>query len=191
MEGKVLKANYSPGQIVRQQVLSAAEQAERLVADAEAAREDIRAEAWRTGYSEGLLQWEAALEAARAQTERYRKECQADIVRLAVRIAGKILGEELQATPERMVAIVGEALKSVTRERALTIRVALGAAAVLTPHLAKLRERLPQECSVRVAESAEIGEGGCMIVSELGAIDARVEVQLEMLQRALLHEVQP
>lgn len=191
MEGKILKSNYGAGQIVRQQVLSAAEQAERLVAEAEAAREEIRAEAWRTGYTEGLLQWEAGLEEARAQSERYRKDCQADIVRLAIRIAGKILGEELKAAPERVVSIVDEALKSVTRERTLTIRVAPGVAAVLTPHLARLRERLPQDCSVRVAESTEIADGGCMIISELGAIDARVEVQLEMLERALLHEVRP
>lgn len=191
MDGKILKANTGAGQIVRQQVLSAAEEAARILADAEAARDEIRAEAWRTGYAEGLQQWEAVLEEARAQGERYRKDCQADFVRLAIRIAGKILGEELQAAPERVAAIVGEALKSVTRERALTIRVAPGAAAVLTPHLAKLRERLPQDCSVRLAESAEIAEGGCMIVSELGTIDARVEVQLEMLERALLHEVRP
>lgn len=191
MDGKILKAVPAAGQIVRQQVLSAAEQAERMLAEAHAARDQIRAEAWRAGYAEGLGEWEATLEGARAQAERYRKNCQADFVRLAIRIAGKILGEELQTSPERVVAIVGEALKSVTRERALTIRVAPGAAAVLTPHLAKLRERLPQDCSVRVAESAEIAEGGCMIVSELGAIDARVEVQLEMLERALLHEVQP
>ncbi len=189
MDGKILKAHSGAGQIVRQQVISAAEQADRLVADAEAAREQIRAEAWRAGYGEGLLQWEAVIAEARAQGERYRRDCQADFVRLAIRIAGKILGEELQAAPERVVAIVGEALKSVTRERTLTIRVAPGASAVLTPHLPKLRERLPQDCSVRVAESADIVEGGCMIVSELGAIDARVEVQLEMLERALLHEV--
>lgn len=189
MEGKILKANLGAGQIVRQQVISAAEQAERLVADAEATSEQIREEAWREGYTTGLREWEAALEEARAQGERYRKDGQADFVRLAIKIAGKILGEELQAAPERVAVIVGEALKSVTRERTLTIRVAPGAAAVLTPHLARLRERLPQDCSVRVAESAEITQGGCIIVSELGAIDARVEVQLEMLERALLHEV--
>lgn len=186
MEGRILKAPVAAGAIVRQEVVSAAEEARRILNQALSESERIRREAREEGFREGFSQWDTAIRDAQQAAAVYARQHQEDFLRLSVRIAEKILGEALRVNPERVVGVVHEALRNLSRERRLTIEVAPGQAAILEQHRASLEARLGPECSLRILDSPEVTAGGCLLRSELGTIDARVETQLQLLERALL-----
>lgn len=186
MEGKILKANTASSPIVRQEVLQAADEAKAILTEAQEIRERILREAQEHGFRLGFEQWESAIREAQQSAERYTQQHREDILRLSMRIAEKILGEALLERPERMVGIVHEALRNLSRERRLTIEVAPGFGALLETHRVSLQARLGPECSLCILESSEIQAGGCLLRSELGTIDARIETQIKLLERALL-----
>ena len=90
------------------------------------------------------------------------------MVRLAVKIAEKIIGEELRTRPETIVSIARECLRGVRHEHSLTLRVnpedrRTGAA----------RSRVPGESSRGRAAASRcagcaVGPGGCIVESVVG-----------------------
>ncbi|HBY59789.1 MAG TPA: HrpE/YscL family type III secretion apparatus protein [Solibacterales bacterium] len=190
MEGKILKAAaaQATGPVLKQQVLSASEQAQRILAEASAERERVRAEAFEAGFRAGLAQWETAIAAAQRSVHAFIEESRPSLLKLAVRIAEKILGEEVRTAPERLEGIVEEALRTVVRERRVTVYVAPGHRATLEAARARFEKRLGPDCSLRLDEADDLAPGDCRIVSELGSIDARIETQLRLIERALLEE---
>jgi type III secretion protein L len=161
--------------------------AARIVADAEAERDRILAEAHDAGYRDGLVQWNDAVAQALRAKDEYLAACEEDLLRLAVKIAGKIIGEQLRLHPETIASIVREALKSAPRERRLTIQVNPSEVDTVNRHLRKLLESVtfhPPE--VEVVASETVAAGGCVIVSELGRVDAQLETQLQAMERVLL-----
>ncbi|MCW5964617.1 MAG: hypothetical protein KIT83_11310 [Bryobacterales bacterium] len=188
MEGKILKGAVSVGAIVRQPVLQAADEAREILAKAKAESEQIRREAREEGFREGFGLWENAVKEAQQAALRYARQHQEDFLKLSVRIAEKILGDTLREDPERIVSVVLEALRNVSRERRLTIEAARGEASILERHRATLEARVGPECTLRILESNEVRSGGCLLRSELGTIDARVETQLALLEKALLED---
>jgi len=175
------------GRKARLMVDKASALAAKIVADAEARRDGLLAEARHAGYADGLAQWNDVVAQATRAKEEYLASCEDDLLRLSVKIAGKIIGEQLRLQPETIASIVREALKSAPRERRLVIQVSPSDADAVNRHLRKLLESAtfrPPEIEVVPVDS--ISPGGCVIVSELGRVDARLETQLQSMERVLL-----
>lgn len=185
MAGRILKAVRPSGPIVRREVLSAAEQAARILDECEAECRRLREQARSEGWAEGFGQWQTALHEAQQAAETYRASLEPELGRLAVRIASKVIGEVVEADRNRVNDVVRQAFRGVIREKQVTIRVAPGFAAVVEPHIDELRDRLAPGCVIRVTESPDVDPGGCVLMSDLGVIDARVETQLAQIERAL------
>jgi flagellar biosynthesis/type III secretory pathway protein FliH len=189
MEGRILKSAATPGAIVRHEVLDAAAEARAILDQAYAERERVTAQAREEGFREGFSQWDAAIRGAQEAAAGYARQHQQDFLRLSVRIAEKILGEALRENPERLLSVVQQALRNLSRERRLTIEVSPGQSVLLERHRASLEARLGSECSLRIVDSPDVAIGGCLLRSELGTIDARIETQLQLLERALLEDL--
>ncbi|MCU0227880.1 MAG: FliH/SctL family protein [Bryobacterales bacterium] len=186
MEGRILKGAVGAGAIVRQPLLQAAEEAREILTQAHQERDRIRQEAREQGFREGFQQWDTAIRRVKDTTDTYVREHQQDFLKLAVRIAEKILGDSLRADPQQIIQVVREALRNLSRERRLTIEVAPGQGDFLESQRQALEARVGQDCTVRILETPEVSPGGCLLRSDLGIIDARVETQLALLERALL-----
>lgn len=158
-------------------LVEAREEAERLRAaareDASAAREKARAE----GFAQGRAEAAALLLEARRIRDDALAGAERDARSLALAAARRIVGEELRLAPERIVAIVGELLERARRAREVRVRVHPDDATTLGA--AKLA------ASVRVIGDASIERGGCVVETDLGELDARVEVQLRAIASAL------
>ncbi len=188
MSARIIRAPGAPGTIIRREVIDAAVEAARIVAEARAEREVTLASAREAGFQQGFAEWESAIEEGRKQAAQYTAENERALLRLAVKIAEKIIGEELTLAPNRVGGIVTEALRSISRERQVTLQIGPGCAERLEPLLPRLTRYLPHDCVVRLVESEDLGPGDCRIVSELGTIDARVKTQLSLIENALLQE---
>jgi flagellar assembly protein FliH len=97
-----------------------------------------------------------------------------DLIRLAVKIAGRIVRAELQLAPEKIVEIARATIAAAGARAGRTL--------VVHPDDAALVARL----GVPVRTDETIERGGCVVESPLGRADARLETSLAAIERALL-----
>src|SRR5262245_41913491 len=180
---KVIKKGVFAAAVDAQSIVEAARrEADQLIQEAQKEREQIREEAEQAGYEEGLTRWnETILQAMEAQ-DRLLKSSEQALVRLAVRVAEKIIGERLRSSPDVIVDIVREVLKSIRSEKALMIQVNPDQAETVRQSIHRLHDLLENGCQIKIVPNAAISAGGCIVESELGVIDGQQETQLKWLE---------
>ena len=178
---RVIRGAGPPARVVPSGIVEARNDAEQRLADArdEAARivTEARAEAARL-TAEAKVEGAAAARAdaagmllAAAQIRdaalaRAERETRA----LALGVASRIVGEAIALEPARIDALVRAALARTRRATTVDVRV--------HPEDARALDLGP---GVRVVTDPTLRRGGCVVSSELGTVDARVEVQLDAL----------
>jgi type III secretion protein L len=71
----------------------------------------------------------------------------------------------------------------------LTIQVNVTDAPQLRTHLDRIKDAAGIRSEIEIAISVNVPAGGCILESELGIIDARLETQLQCLEEALMRGV--
>jgi len=163
--------------IIDGDVFDAQVEAKRILDAARAAAERIREDARRAGHeagrAEGLAEVTATLARAAAAAQAQAADAEPVIVDLAVRIAEKILHRQLALAPE-MVADVARATLAAARARhKLALHVHPDDVALVAP------------LGVPVVADLGVTRGGCVVETDLGRFDARLDVQLAAVRRAL------
>ncbi|CAN5695423.1 N/A [soil metagenome] len=195
---KTISVETTHRKVLKNQIVSAQAEAARILEEAEEfaaeirreAREDAEnlcAEAYRDGVEKAVTEFEQNLLAVREIRERVWRETEQDLLRLAVRLTEKILGRELKSDKKAVADIVANALQNARQQEKLTVRVNPSD----LPIVEKEIENLTRTGRVRFIDfiaDPRVSEGGCLIESEVGTIDARLETQLRVLERALLSQ---
>ncbi len=193
---RVIRGGGGPRGVVPREVYDAREEARRIVEDAraqaeaivEAAEQDaerIRREARDAGRGDGRAEAAALLAEAAGLRDRSLREAERETARVAIAAARRIVGEELAIAPERIVAIVGETLGRARRAGEVTVVVHPDDARTLRSMHDRVVERAGRPLRFGIREDDSLTRGGCIVQTELGELDARIEVQLEALARAL------
>lgn len=145
------------------------------------------------GYEEGweqlqqtMMQAQQILEEAYLVKQNTLREAEPFLVQLSVEIAKKILREELSVHPEKSVSIVKEALTRVLEVEKLTIGVNPEHFLVIQQQKGELSKFLNGDAELVILPDFSIAEGGCLIRSPYGTIDAKLDTQLEEIKHALL-----
>ncbi len=174
------------GHVVPGEVVDAHAEAEKILAEAKAqaaavlskARaeaEAVEAESARLGREEAESEAAALLVSAAALRDRALAEAEGTVKELAIAAAKHIVTAELSLSPERIADIVRDVLGRARRARRVEVRVHPDDAA----HLGEAFS------GAQVVEDAGIERGGCIVRTELGQLDARLEVRLDALARRL------
>ncbi len=170
-----------------------------LIEKAEAKAELIRSAALEEGrarvvklYEEPLLAALAALTAAKAVLESAASVAAAgsekEMVRLVMRVAEKVIRRKLDSDADEVFLMISRAIQAVPKGRSLLIRVnekdfdSIQKAGEAIPAAAKITGSLSLEVS------GEVEPGGCIVVTEAGAVNANPSRQLELIEEALLKE---
>jgi flagellar assembly protein FliH len=124
------------------------------------------------------------LQEAEAEIGRWKVESEKSLCGLALEIARRALAQELKTNPEAVLTIAREALEEVAQDSAVRIRVNPEAFTALDDEKELLVQEFPKVESVEVLKDATI-QGGCVIETAGGAIDARVEDFLSRISRNL------
>jgi flagellar biosynthesis/type III secretory pathway protein FliH len=177
------------GQIVRREVLEAAERAQRLLASAEERATHIVSDAQR-GAAELRLRAEAegradaaAKVAARALALRDH-ETRADeralerSVELARLLAERLLGESLRVAPEQVIALAKQALAEARGARRISLVAHPDDASILEQSLPALGL---DPTTTKIRADAARARGNLRIETEIGVLDAELAPQLERL----------
>ena len=201
--GKVIKrapggeAPDAPARaVVKRAVVEARAEARRILAEAErAAREtreaaerearELREAAYREGREAALGEFTELILDARARRDAVLAGAERDLLRLAVKLAEKIIGREVERDPAALADIVSAALRHARRDESLTVRVNPSDMAWVEAHRARL-DPAGRAHSLDVVADPRVGRGGCVIESESGTVDAQLDTQLRVLERALL-----
>jgi len=187
---KVLKREaYEATREARDVVALAQEKAKQIIEEAERQRDAIREQATEEGRTRGLAEWNRILADASQRAEQLARSWEDTMLRLSVRVAEKIIGEQLRVHPETIVAIVQQVLKGGRPGKRLVIQVNEAEAQQVRARVNCLKEFLGVNSEIEIAASATVSPGGCVIESELGVIDARLETQLKCLEDALVRSV--
>lgn len=175
-------------------------EAEALVANAQLAANQIAHEARERGLAEAQNIFESEINAAvqplRERLSRTIDEVNAlrhhvmasaerDLVRLAIEVARKIVLREVTIDPEIALTLARVALSRLQNT---------GNSSVARIHLnpedlafvEANRARLDSAITVELVEDRGIGRGGCLIHTEMGDIDARIEQQFAEVGRGFL-----
>ena len=183
--------------IVKNQIVSAQREAARILEEAEGFADEIRreaqteaenlkAEAYREGTENALTEFERHLIEAREIREKVWRETEKDLLRLAVRLAERIVGREIEKDDRTIIEIISTALQNARQQEKLTVRVNPKDLATIEKETEKFSSGRIQ--FIDFVADPRVASNGCLIESEVGTIDARLETQLRVLERALLSQ---
>jgi type III secretion protein L len=114
------------------------------------------------------------------------KATEPEIVKLAVRVAERIIGAELATHDETILRIVAKAVEQLRQSKELVIRANPDDVEVLRREKRKLLEHIGRLKDIAFREDPSVARGGCIIETESGTVDAQLATQVELLERALL-----
>lgn len=172
-------------------------EAERLIAEAQARAGQIEREASERGLAEARVKAEAEIarlvEPLRQQLAQTIEEAanlrvsiaeraERDLVKLAIEIAKKVVHRQVTIDSEVALTLARVALARIHNRAQAKIYLHPDDFAYVTNHL----DSSASGSSVELVEDRAISRGGCLIETEMGDIDARIEQQFAELERSFL-----
>lgn len=174
----------------------AQEQADAIIAAAEAEAVEIRrrahAEGLVSGREEGLRESEAHITAVHALVEDLNRErdefysrSESDLVRLAVVIAEKVLAQQLAVKPETVVDITRTYLKRIREREVVRIRLNPDDLPLVNEARQSLMAEIDGVRELQLFEDRRVGRGGVVLEVPSGTFDARFTAQVESIRKTL------
>lgn len=156
----------------------------KIEAEASERAEALFAEARLKGLAKGAEEMLETLAAARRVYAGALDEAEQDMLDMAFRLAEHIVGEAIEFEPKKVQRMVEKVLVRARGKRQITVRVAPGDLRELEASGAQLCG-LVDGVSVHLQPDPALTRGGCVIETESGRIDGRVEVQFNALRAAI------
>lgn len=146
--------------------------------------EQLKEQAQKEGFEAGFKQWADQLASLEAEIVKVREELSKILAPVALKAAKKIVGKELKTSEETIVDIVSNVLKSVAQHKKISIYANPKDLVILEAHRPKLKEIFESLESLSLRPREDIEPGGCIIETEGGIINARLENQWKILEQA-------
>jgi type III secretion protein L len=185
-----------PRGVVNAEEFDARQSAKGIIAEAQKRADEIKAEALR--FKEEVFakaRDEAKADVvARASEELARAKLQAgqllegmekDVIELALKIAEKIIGRDLERQPELVVEVVASAVQATRASKSMIVRVHPEDGKLLREKRPRLMELIGRAVDIAVKEDGDVERGGCIIQTEFGTVDGQLKTQFEMLKNLL------
>jgi len=131
---------------------------------------------------------ESILEVARLKPALYAA-VERDVTKLALEVAKKIVHREIQADREIILTLVKVALSHVAEKSAVTVHLHPVDYNYLLEHRAELSNGVGNGREIVLLADKSIERGGCLIQSECGEIDARIEEEFREVERTFFEGV--
>ncbi len=172
-------------QAVQNYLRQACQEARKIVASAAEDVQKAQVDAREKGRVEAFAELLDELKRARNEYDRLMSGAEADMIELAFQIARQVIGHSIEVDPGVLRDIVAKSLVHVRGKRQIVVFVHPDD----LPKVEALRHDLAQEvegAALYFGGDAQVERGGCVIETESGRLDARLEVQLNVLREVLL-----
>ena len=178
------------------------------MADAHVQAGALREAAWQEGLHAGRTEartraeaeiraeWAAHKDALRAEMDTLTRQIgearevlwrqqEPEMVALALDIARQVVKTEITQNPEVVRAVLSNALRRLTDKDNVRVRVSVGDAARVKEMRQDLLEVVDGLRHLEILDDRRVGDGGCVIETNAGSIDAKIETQMAEVARAL------
>jgi len=181
-------------------------QAERIVADAQNSAVEIKQGAWKEGYREGREEAQRELDAmivaqaedaknVFAKMEAYgqdmRQQLLDSVLSLSFDIAEKIVNEQFKRDDKVYIGIAKRAIQALNASSKFALHVSRTEYERFFKEGGQWMQEEIGSVPFTVICDPVMGEGGCIVESEAGVVDAGVSEQLSKLQRVLAGRTEP
>jgi flagellar assembly protein FliH len=112
-----------------------------------------------------------------------------ETVELALAIAKKVVGHEAATKKNLVLRVVKKALKKVEDHDRIVIRINPSDLEVCRDTKFQLSDLIDNKGNITFEEDDKIHRGGCVIETNLGDVDARIEKQLRVLEETFKSEL--
>ncbi len=181
---KVIKAAELETVLDAQAILDAARaEAQRIVDGAQAEFERQSKAGYEDGMTAGRMEIAERMIDSVAKTVNYVSSLERSVVDLVMKAMRKILGE--MPDRERVVQVVRSALAVARTQRNVTVRVNPEEAEHVREQLAQITKPYPGVHFLEVAADVRLAKGSCLLESEVGVVDASLDVQLKAIENSL------
>ncbi|MHC4874995.1 MAG: FliH/SctL family protein [Planctomycetota bacterium] len=122
-----------------------------------------------------------------------RQRCQADweqeLVGMSIAIAQRVIGRIRQTEPDRVIDVVRDAVGLAVGKTSVELRLAPTDLEALGDRVRTAVEHSAHGMACRLVADESIAPGGCVVATENGQIDARIETMLDRIAAEMLEGV--
>lgn len=137
-------------------------------------------------FREKRLEMEQLVREAYSEKSKIIQEAETFLLSLSVRIAERVIKEELKQHEEQLFSIIKQALRHIEEAEDITMQVSLEDYPFLLPFLEELKTYVRADCELKLIPVASIASGGCMLHTPSGSYDVTIDSQLEEIKKHLL-----
>lgn len=186
-------------------IQDAKDQAAKILEQANSEKSEVSRKSYKEGYDKGhedgfntgkdevsrlVDRTHKILEAVMSRREEILSETEQQIVELVILMTRKVVKVLSESQKSVVMANVLQALKKVKGRGKVTIRVNLADVKLTTEHIQDFIRQVENVEGITVLEDSTVEKGGCIVETDFGAIDARIQSQLSELENKIL-EISP
>ena len=138
---------------------------------------------------ESVERFTGAVKDMMAQREDLILAAEEEVVRLAVAVARRIVGDAVRVEEELVLDTVRRALRHVVEKESVVLRVNPEDLRIVREHESDWLAVLEGTRSLDIVEDGRVRRGGCLVETEAGNVEAQIEKQLATIERALVEKV--
>ncbi len=184
-QSKIIPAEDFSKLLTGQEVLaSIKEEAEQYRQEVIKECEELKAQAVAEGFQAGYEEWTKQLAHLEQEITKVQGEVAKVVMPISLKAAKKIVSAELTLKPEAILEIVSVALKSVSQHKRIVIYVSPDDLEVLEQNKNDIKAIFESLDSLSIRERDDIEQGGCIIETEGGIINARLKDRWRNLEAA-------
>ncbi|VAX17643.1 hypothetical protein MNBD_NITROSPINAE04-1773 [hydrothermal vent metagenome] len=149
-------------------------------------------EGYEKGYSDGLEKarpvtesFTTAIEEITRVRSEYYAQAEKEMIDLVISIANIVIGLEVDKDPSLARNVVLKAIDELRAKEEMTIRINPEDIAEAQKVIPELSDKVEDIEKVSFKADPLIARGGCLVETNIGMIDARLEIQLESLRKRL------
>ncbi len=142
-------------------------------------------EAFGTETAAAVGEFRSLVDEVASQRKRLIKESEATVLRVACDIARRVVGKSAEVRDEVVLEVVKNALTHMKDNHNITIRV--------NPRNCKVLMRCEADWlegaragGIKITEDARIKPGGCLVEGESGSVEAQIDRQIDVIEKALM-----
>jgi flagellar biosynthesis/type III secretory pathway protein FliH len=124
-----------------------------------------------------------------SQRKRLMTEAETAVIRLSCEIARRIVGDVIRVDETTIVEVVKKALSHLSDRQKVTIQINPDDLAILKKHEPEWLASCGGGGAVEIREDSRLKRGGCLIEGESGSVEAEIDRQIEVIEKALVETV--
>jgi len=164
-----------------------------LISRAREEAQSIKESAAKEGYADGMAQAKADIDEVKNTLGAFLNAKQEVfdavspyILEMSVDIAKKIIKRELDQDPSIILDNIQELLKKLSKEETkITLKVNPIQVSLIKSEIPDIMSNVGLDAKIMVVPDEDVMEGGCLLTTTNGVIDATIETQLSVISEAL------